>query len=424
MERLASASLQDVLDKVRPAIASGLVNIISVDAIRERSGDRWPKKREQVEAFVERTFARLSQPGDMLVALNEAEFVTVQPNASATTALSISANILKESLAFFLGKAAREDLRLFQVATFVDGALGLRPVLGAALDKALEAEPPAPAARQAQGSGSQFPAVPPCDDLHWETVRRVRLISPPDVELDLAITPEPTWNVGAKVVASFLLRPVTSLASVGRPARVVSASDLSPNMAGEAAIATIAYAAEMIAQRGVRVALHAPVGLNATSYSASRFRLLNALRELPEQVRRFLILEIVEISEGLPQSRLTEVVGMLGPYCRAVLARAPSEAVDVRAWRGFGLSGVTIDCQHLDPADREVQARLGVFARRAAEATLSCVGYSLPSSSLMLAAWASGFTHVGGPLLSAGVRSPDVILRLRPADLFSKPASA
>jgi hypothetical protein len=205
---------------------------------------------------------------------------------------------------------------------------------------------------------------------------------------------------------------------------VVDAGELSPNMAGAAAVATIEYAAELIMRRGVRVALHAPVALNAAAYSASRFRLLNALRDLPEQVRRFLILEVVEISEGLPQGRLMETVGMLSPYCRAVLARAPSVHVDVRAWRGCGLSGVSVECDRLAPGDRSAESRLGIFARRAEEATLSCVGYSLPSRSLMVTAWASGFTHVGGPLLSAGVGSPEAVLRLRPADLFSKSAAS
>lgn len=420
MDRIASASLRDVLEKVQPAIASGAVNIISVDAIRQRSGDRWPKKREQVEAFVERAFSRLSQPGDMMVSLNEAEFVTVQPSVSRTTALSASANILKETLAFFLGKAAREDMSLFQVTSFIDGALGLQAVLGAMLDDVLEPESGAGAAQTGSSPAGGRPlAIPPSEDLHWVRNRRVRLTSPPDLELDLTISPEPTWNVAAKVVASFLLRPSTALAAVGVPSRMV-AGDLSPNMAGEAALATIAFAAELIVKRGVQVALHVPIALNALSYSASRFRILNGLRDLAPQVRRFLILEVVEISEGLPQSRLTEVATMLSPHCRAVLARAPSETADVRPWRRCGLSGVTLECGHLDPADRSAQLRLGGFARRAAEVALSCVGYDLPSRSLMLAAWASGFTHVGGPLLSAEVGYPEAVLRLGPADLFSK----
>src|SRR5690242_6537895 len=114
MERFTSIALRDVLEKVAPAIEEGGANILSVEAIRERSEERWAQRREQVTAFVERAFARLAQPGDFVTPLNDSEFLTVQPSVSRPAALSISANILRETLAFFLGSAAREDLRLFQ----------------------------------------------------------------------------------------------------------------------------------------------------------------------------------------------------------------------------------------------------------------------------------------------------------------------
>jgi hypothetical protein len=426
MDRLASRSLTDVLERVQPAIAAGSVNILSVEAIRDRSGDKWPRKREQVEAFVERTFNRISQPGDLMVCLNDAEFVTVQPSVSRTTALSVSATILKETLAFFLGAAAREDLRLFQVTSFVGGALGVQPLdSGAAFDGDFEIPAPDPAS---DGDASSRPDAksfaPTCEDIFWEVTRRVRLNSPPDIALNLAITTEPTWNVGARVVASFLLRPSTSVAEGPTAPRMVRAGELSPNMAGEAACSLIEYAVELIGHRGVRVALHVPLSLNAITYSSSRYRLLHTLRDVSPAVRKFLILELTDLEEGLPQSRVTELVSVLAPHCRAVLARAPGETMDVRAWRGCGLSGVTLDCGHLDRGDRAAQSRLASFAGHAAGATMACVAYGLPSRSLMLAAWAAGFTHVGGPVLSASVGgAPENVLRLDAAGLFSVEAA-
>lgn len=422
MERFTSAALRDVLEKVAPAIAAGGASVISVEAIRDRSSDRWPRKREQVAVFVERAFGRLSQPGDFVVALNDAEFLTVQPSVSRTTALSISANILKETLAFFLGAAARDDLRLFQVTSFTNGQLTVQPVdAGLILDgedaglvqNDGDVEPCAEAAT------SRESLAPLSEDLLWVGPRRTRLTSPPNIELDLAITPEPTWNVGAKVVASYLLRPSMWMTEGSQPQRAANWGDLSPALAAEVGISEIDYAADLIGEGGVQVALHVPLPYNAMTYSTSRYRLLHALRAVGPQVRRFLILEITELAEGLPQGRLTEVVSMLSPHCRAVLARAPSETADIRAWRGCGLSGVTLDCGGLDAADRSAQHRLAVFARRAAETSLACVGYGLPATSLMLAAWAAGFTHLGGPALSEEVAAPKAVVRLGPEELFA-----
>jgi hypothetical protein len=221
------------------------------------------------------------------------------------------------------------------------------------------------------------------------------------------------------VVASFLLRHSIWLTEGDAAPRPATSGELSADAAGAVAVSGINYAAELIGETSVQVALHAPVPAKAIAYSTSRYRILHTLQDLSPQIRRFLILEITDLSDGLPQGPLAEMVGMLAPHCRAVLARAPSENTDVRAWRGSGLSGVTVDCRHLDAADRGAQGRLATFARRAAEASLACVGYGLPVSSLMLAAWAAGFTHLGGPTLSEEVAVPKSVVRLQPADLFA-----
>jgi hypothetical protein len=424
MDRITSTALRDVLEKVGPAISAGCVNVISVEAIREGSGDRWARRREQVATFVERAFTRVAQPGDIIVALNDAEFVTVQPSVSRSAALGLSAGVLTETLAFFLGAAAREDLRLFQVTSFVNGEMSVQSVDAGQTAAGNDAGSSRLGAGGGAGAGAGAHAGadnlgPISDDLFWAATRRKRLTSPPDIELDLEIMPEPTWNVGARVVASFLLRPAMWLTEGDKAPRTAECGELPPTLAGEVAIGGLDYAAELIGDLGVQVALHAPLPLNAITYSTSRYRLLHALRDLPKPVKRFLILEITELAGGLPQSRMTELVGMLAPYCRAVLARAPSEMVDVSVWRGCGLSGVTLDCRHLDATDRGAQFRLETFARKAAEASAACVGYGLPTRSLMLAAWAAGFTHLGGPPLSQEVAAPKTLVRLQPADLFA-----
>jgi hypothetical protein len=417
MERVTSAALRDVLEKVGPAIAAGGANVISVEAIRDRSSDRWPRKREQVIVFVERAFSRLSQAGDFIITLNDYEFLAVQPSVSRTTALGISANILKETLAFFLGAAAREDLRLFQVMSFTNGELSVKPLdAGHILDGGDPGPWTGPAGAE-ESVASRDSLAPVSEDLDWVETRRMRLTSPPNLDLDLAITPEPTWNVGARVVASFLLHPSMWLTEGSLPERAVTCGELTPALAGEVAIGGLTFAADLI-KGGVQVALHAPLPWNAMTYSTTRYRLLHALRDIPPEVRRFLILEITDLSAGLPQSRLTEVVSMLAPYCRAVLARAPSENHDVRAWRGCGLSGVTLDCRSFDASDRKGLQRLAIFAQRAAEASVACVGYGLPATNLMLAAWAAGFTHLGGPALSEEVTEPKAVVRLQAADFL------
>lgn len=414
MQRLISASLREMLDQVGPAIATGAVNIISVEAIRERSEDRWPRKREQVVTFVERAFSRLSQPGDVIVPLNDAEFLTIQPGASRTAALGFSANLLRETLEFFLGAVTHQDLRLFQVNAYVNGELGVRAVaLGQLVspdqvdfgDPTETATPPS--------------ATPPCDALALSRSRTFRLVVEGGLTVEVAIAAEPVWNVPARAVASYLLRPTVSLESTEPGGVAALPAELSSNLAGDIALQMISAGVDLLDQLQVRVALHLTLPVRALTYSPSRYRVLHALRDLSPEVRKLLILEIVELSDGLPQSRLTEIVASIAPYARAVLARAPTAAADLTAWRGCGLNGATLDCSELDPADRQAQAKLTAFVRSASQVSRACVAYGLASRALLLAAWSAGFTHLNGPGLAADALRARGAVRLQPIDLFA-----
>ncbi len=77
VERLTTGSLCEVLAQAAPALARGAVNVLSVAAIRDHSAERWPRKHEQVRAFVERAFLRASSPDAFIAPLNEVEFVVV-----------------------------------------------------------------------------------------------------------------------------------------------------------------------------------------------------------------------------------------------------------------------------------------------------------------------------------------------------------
>ncbi|HEX3364393.1 hypothetical protein [Phenylobacterium sp.] len=415
MERLISASLREMLNQVGPAIASGTVNIISVEAIRERSEDRWPRKREQVVTFVERAFSRLSQPGDVIVPLNDWEFLTIQPGASRTAALGFSANLLRETLEFFLGAASHQDLRLFQVNAYINGELGVRAVAPGQLisPDQLDIAAPEGAAAAAQSLS------PPCDALTLSRSRTLRLVVEGGLAVEVAVVAEPVWNVPARAVASYLLRPTVSLETTEPDGVAALPAELSSSIAGDIALQMIAAAVDLLEQLEVKVALHLTLPVRALTYSLTRYRVLHALRDLSPEMRKLLILEIVELSDGLPQSRMAEIVASIAPFARAVLARAPSAAADLAAWRGCGLNGATLDCSDLDPADRQAQAKLATFVRNAAQMSKACVAYGLASRALVLAAWSAGFTHVNGPGLVADALRARGAVRLQPIDLFA-----
>jgi hypothetical protein len=396
MDRISAHGARELLEQAHSAIAAGNVNIVSVLAIRQRSGERWSRKRQQVEDFLLRAFARAASPHDTMVPLNEVEFLAFQPEASKAAALTLSANVLKETLTFFLGAAAQADVAVFRVTGFSGEEISVERIDPATL-AAAEAEP-APEAPSAVGAGA-----PPAAPIRTDALKReVRLVAENRPPLVLSLGIEPTWNVAARVVTSFLVRARIA-AEDG-----AAAADAAPSQAGEAALKTLAYANELLTSgpEALQVGLHVPLSLEALAHSGSRYRLLHALRALDAALRRRLILEIVDLPGGFPQSRLTELASVLAPYGRAVLARAPSETANLFPWRRCGLGGISLDCGDLKPSDRNAQARLERFAAAAAAAAPACVAYSLASRSLLMAAWAAGFTHLGGAAVDAEVSTP------------------
>ena len=62
------------------AAASGQVHIVSVSAIREALGPRWPRRSAGIEDFVERGFRRGALADDLILRLNPVDFILVQPS--------------------------------------------------------------------------------------------------------------------------------------------------------------------------------------------------------------------------------------------------------------------------------------------------------------------------------------------------------
>jgi hypothetical protein len=195
-----------------------------------------------------------------------------------------------------------------------------------------------------------------------------------------------------------------------------------PLLASEVARSALAFAAHQVragCDCGTPIGIHVPVPLAALTSTAARYPVLNLLRELTPSVRRLIILELTEVPEGVPPSRLSEAVSMLAPHVRAVLARAPSETTNLLNWARCGLRGVTLDCDHIHVADGLALANLSAFARNALALAPACVAYSLHSKSLLIAGWGAGFTHLSGAALGNEMSSVAAV-RLLPLELYRR----
>ena len=107
IDRISAAGAQDVLDRLQNTalLESGAVNVIGLDAIRRKLGDRWPHKRSQIWEHVERELERNLGPADIFLRTDDISYMIAQPGSAGFAAQSICLSILQDILKFFLGES-------------------------------------------------------------------------------------------------------------------------------------------------------------------------------------------------------------------------------------------------------------------------------------------------------------------------------
>lgn len=116
--------------------------------------------------------------------------------------------------------------------------------------------------------------------------------------------------------------------------------------------------------------LRTPVSLQTLGHSTKRNLYLNALRELPPEALRRIVVEIVNIDEGTPLGRISEAVALLTGACRAINGFTDPTSRSLAALRGARIAGATIDIDQLGKPGTDRSAAIVHFAEVAKGAAI------------------------------------------------------
>ena len=425
---MLSALSPSITDMLRHAGADeaaqrGQVQLVSVAAVRETVGDRWARHQPLVEDFVTRAFARNASEDDLIVRVNDTDFLLIQPSRTPMGALSRSSVLLRETLTFFLGAAEAENIHISLVDRIRDDGLEATRVTGDQLESAA-------AERMGDLVESRDGSAP------WERFgvarppRKMAVVKRPGQgDIQAMFYLDPVWHVAREAVVSFVVRTVAVHHSAGGEVEPVDVAGLTPGASAALNIQRLVFIGELLGggdQAGPAIVIHAPISLNALSYSGARTAVLGELRRLVQGDRRDrLIIELIHIPEGLPESRLAEAIAQVRPHARAVVVRAPSLATDVSVWSRCGARGVIHEAQWGGAllTEKSMLAALPGAVDRARHAGLLAGLYGVQSGSVALAAWSAGFTHLSGDHITGRLGSDPVAQRFTVMDLYrTRPA--
>ena len=415
-----SPSVSDMLrhSGAGEAALRGQVQLVRVAAIRDTVGARWPRHQPLVEDFVTRAFARNASEDDMVVRVNDTDFLLIQPSRSPMGALSRSSVLLRETLTFFLGAAEAENIRISVVDRIGDEGLEATRVTGDQLEAAAR-ERTGDLARSRDGSApwERFGVARPAR-------KTVAIKRPGQAEIQAIFYLDPVWHVTREAVVSFVVRTVAVQRMADGAIEPVDRRWLTAGAAAALTIERLMFVEELLGDRDrpePAIVVHVPISLNALSYSGARTAVLGELRRLVESDRRDrLMIELMHVPEGLPESRLSEAVAQTRPYARGVLVRAETLSTDVSNWLRSGAVGVIHNAATPGQPEKATLAALPGAVDRARQAGLSPSLYGVQSGSVALAAWSAGVSHMSGDHITGRLGPDPVAQRFSVMDLYRK----
>jgi hypothetical protein len=412
-----------------PSVHASRLNIIGLKHVKERLGPSWQHVADRADRIARNIIERHLEPGDIFATCGEDSYITVFARLSEQEARVKCYLIGNEIVRTLLGEDAAEQLEVKTAVTRVDGSVDLQAVgsmetlfAGAEVISPLappsECAPPAPAAEAADGLDKDLPFVPIKRDRPPTKSGAARANLLTGVEFVF----RPMWDPMRSVIATYLCVVQVKLPEadgvVGDASRAVAGDSDAVAQLDSLTIARVKQELTAMAADGRRVIIAMPIHFDTLCSAARRRRCAAEIGSIPEPMKQYLVIEIIDVPAGVLKPRLIEVIAPLRPHCRAVSLQVAIGTIDFTHFRGIGISAVGADIAHLAKPEVILMQQLARFQRAAAKAEVVTFLHGAQSRSLVVAAAGARFHYVDGDAVAATLARPDRIVPFQLDDLY------
>lgn len=377
----ASAVLERVAGSDR--LERGAVFIISVEAIKERSAERWARRRDDVWGYLGRKLNEYLSYQDIHHRISETDVLVAMTTEDGVAAQAVGMRVLEDVLEFFLGAAEPTDIRLKAVSRINGDELSCTPLDPRTIATAREKETAAPYLREVSAEAER-------------ERNPISFVAHNGQRLQVSFALEHIVSLRHGVTAVLRVEPHLTFSATGEtiPARRFH------RLADQDIIAldraTLAFGALFVPEDArIRPPVILPVSFRTMGGSKGRRALINIPGTTPARVRQGAMLEFVDIDRGTPAGRLVEVVSLVGGLTRGVLARLQPAREALDPVRGARFNGLTIDVADLGLADARLDELLRQMARQMRGKAPALIVQGLAERMHLEMADAAGFTHAG-----------------------------
>ena len=370
LERLQALTLCD----------EGKITSISVGAIAERLGHKWPLRRELVHDHLDRALRRQIGPAAIVIKLSDTDFLVAQPEETKLGGQVIALRCLRETLHHFLGEALIPDMIVHEVTRLTP-----KIVYGEQVDvEVVEAE----AAEERRRARAQEPSAAMMAKWSPFTASDGR-----ELRVTWRFEPVLQLKTSARIGHRVARQVLPEHSNV--PLSPIELSRLSRTDLERIDFATLQRAVGRLQTSGADKdpSLIIPISMTSLSSVRARIVLRQLLVEAQACVQHGLICEICDV-EGAPLGILSDAISFVRPYSLYVIGRlAEPPSGGLASLKGIGLTGLSIECP--PPVHSDAEFLGWMKSRRLA---LKAVGktaivYRMPSVKAAAMASILGLTH-------------------------------
>jgi hypothetical protein len=415
-----------------PSLQASRVNVIGLKRVKDRFGDAWKHVADRADRIARNVIERHLDPGDIYATWGVDTYITVFARLSEQEARVKCYLIGNEIVRTLLGDEASEYLEVKTAVTRVDGGVDLKEV--GSMDRLFEgaevisplAPPPEPAPAaphpaEAMSAETGLSFVPIERDRPAGTVQSAPA-AVTDVLAGVNFAFRPMWDPMRNVIATYLCVPRVRLSDIGGAdgdASLAVAGD--PDAMKRLDIAVIAHVKadlKAMAADGRRLIIAMPIHFETLCSAALRRRFAAEIGAIPEAMKQYLVIEVIDVPSGVLKSRLMEVIAPLRLHCRAVSLQVAIGTIDFTHIRGTGISAVGANIADLAKSEFIVMQQLSRFQRAAEKAEVVTFLHGAQTRSLVAAAVGAGFHYVDGDAVAATLTRPERIVPFQLADLY------
>jgi hypothetical protein len=450
-------TLRDIVS-THKAVASGFLRLLSLDALRERLGDKWETRSGHIQFVTEAAIKRHLQRGQTFYQANDSSYVIVFDFDAEDRAEFVCRAISREIIQRLLGSSENKDETLaieMRVAVVASSQMASGADLPGMLEQSLQAAapklissadeggdrndagPPIPSAARVSGS-----AAPSADlflrDLLRQAEQRMAEDNSRSGPAGLADLPglearyAPLWHVGSRAFLTYRFDPRFEAGPRGPIAADNSDMPGMDSLGDMTADPDLIRAVDRLVlnlavldlnraiESGAKYVAMVPIHVESLAREQDQMALLKFLERQPAALHQLLALEIVDTRKSRFDD-LVRHIWMLKDRCRQIIVRQDMDRVPWLQSQHLptGAVGMSVQIPGAEVPELEIVFAMNGFVKAVARHRIEAFVFDLRSRSLAFAAIGAGFSQVSGPAIAAWTRTPGGVASAGLDDIFT-----